>query len=94
MAKVIAGSWVEIESIILTPPERAAACPEDTRATPLILRVSGFLQEDAEPGSPARIRSIIGREHAGRLCQVNPSYTHSFGATVPELLTIGREVES
>ena len=30
-------------------------------------------------------------EHTGILKVVNPSYSHSFGATVPELLTIGTE---
>jgi hypothetical protein len=43
-------------------------------------------------GQPARIRTLIGREQSGTLLVVNPSYTHTFGETVPELLTIGTEV--
>ena len=35
------------------------------------------------------ITSIIGRRHTGVLDCVNPSYSHSFGNTVPERLTIG-----
>ena len=38
------------------------------------------------------MKSLIGREHKGILRTVNPSYNHSFGTTVPELLGIGREV--
>jgi hypothetical protein len=59
------------------------------RRVPYMLRVSGFLIEPAEPGGPARVRTIIGRELSGTLKTVNPSYSHSFGNTVPELLTIG-----
>jgi 2-amino-4-ketopentanoate thiolase alpha subunit len=49
------------------------------------------LLEDSELGSPARIRTLIGRELDGILKTVNPSYAHSFGQVVPELLTIGLE---
>ncbi len=73
------GTWVEVRTIILQPSERAAAVPEDTAATPLVQWVSGFLDEEAH----------IGRRHTGVLDCVNPSYSHSFGNTVPELLTIG-----
>lgn len=89
MSQIPSGTWVEIEQIVLTPAQRAPTLPEDTQATPYVLRVSGFLVEPAEPGGPARVRTLIGRELAGTLIRVNPSYTHSFGDTVPELLTIG-----
>ena len=91
MSKVEKGTWVEIERVLLRPEQRAANLPEDTAKTPYVLRLSGFLQEDAELGQQVRIRSLIGREHQGVLRLVNPSYTHSFGNTVPELLKIGRE---
>ena len=93
MSKVKKDAWVEIEQVILKPEERAPSLPEDTRQTPYILRVSGFLMEEAEVGQEAHIRTIIGRELSGILKVVNPSYSHSFGATVPELLTIGTEAE-
>ena len=93
MNKVKQGTWVEIEQVILRPEERAPSLPEDTRQTPYILRVSGFLTTEAEVGQEAHIRTIIGRELSGILKVVNPSYSHSFGATVPELLTIGTEAE-
>jgi hypothetical protein len=91
MAKIAAGTWVEIEKIILTPEERAPTLPEDTQKVPYVLYVSGFLIADADLGAPARIRTLIGRELEGTLKTVNPSYSHSFGKVVPELLSIGLE---
>ena len=85
------GDWVEIEKIILTPEQRAQTCPEDTKSTPYKVRMSGFLDEDAEVGAEAKVTSMIGRVHVGRVLRVNPSYTHSFGDTVAEILTIGTE---
>lgn len=93
MNRIPEGTWVEIEQIVLKPEERAQNLPEDTRQTPYVLRVSGFLAEEAELGQPARIHTFIGRELAGKLITVNPSYNHSFGKIVPELLTIGTEAE-
>lgn len=83
------GTWVEIESTVLQPAERAPGLPEDTARTPYVLRLSGFLEEDAEVGKEVRVKSLIGRTHRGVLRLVNPGYDHSFGATVPELLRIG-----
>lgn len=89
---VPAGTWVEVTSEVLAVGERAPGLPEDTAAVPLVLRVSGFLVQPATVGGPARVRTLIGRELAGTLLTVNPSYTHTFGRTVAELLTIGTEV--
>ena len=93
MSKIVQGTWVEIEQIVLKPEERAPNLPEDTRQTPYMLHVSGFLLEDTDMGQDACISTIIGRELSGVLKTVNPSYHHSFGAVVPELLTIGTEAE-
>jgi len=93
MNQIQSGTWVEIEQVVLTPEQRAPTLPEDTKQVPYLLRVSGFLVEPAELGGPARIRTIIGRELSGVLKTVNPSYSHSFGTVVPELLTIGTEAE-
>ena len=94
MSKIPKGTWVEIEEVILRPEERATTLPEDTRQTPYVMRVSGFLLHDAELGQRVHIRTIIGRELSGTPRTVNPSYQHSFGDTVPELLTIGTEEEA
>ena len=93
MAKVKKGTWVEIQQVVLTPEQRAQSLPDDTKIVPYLLRASGFLLEDAEMGEEAHIQTIIGRNLGGKLITVNPSYSHSFGATVPELLTIGTEYE-
>ena len=92
MSTVPEGTWVEVGRSVLEAGQRAPGLPADTAAVPLVLRVSGFLLEPATLGGPARIRTLIGREQAGTLLVVNPSYTHSFGQTIPELLTIGSEV--
>lgn len=93
MSIVEKGTWVEIEQVVLKPEQRAPTLPEDTRQAPYLMRVSGFLSEAAEIGQEASIRTIIGRELRGTLKTVNPSYNHSFGTVIPELLTIGTEAE-
>ena len=93
MSTVSTGTWVEIERVVLEPGERAPTLPEDTRQVPYLLRASGFLLDDAALGEPARVRTLIGRELTGKLTTVNPSYSHSFGETVQELLDIGLDRE-
>ena len=93
MTTVSKGTWVQVERVVLEPAERAPTLPEDTRQVPYVLRVSGFLLEDAAIGADARVRTLIGRELSGSLTTVNPSYDHSFGETVAELLDIGLDRE-
>jgi 2-amino-4-ketopentanoate thiolase alpha subunit len=83
------GAWVQIEQVVMEPDERAPNLPEDTRGVPYVLRVSGFLIDDAAIGDAARVRTLIGRELGGTLTTINPGYAHSFGDTVAELLDIG-----
>ena len=89
MDQIQPGTWVEIKQIVLTSEQRAPTLPEDTKGVPYVMLVSGFLVEPTELGGPARVRTLIGRELRGTLVKVNPGYSHSFGNTVPELLTIG-----
>lgn len=91
MAKIEKGTWVEVEQVVLTPDQRASTLPEDTKKVPYMMRVSGFLEKDAEMGQEVEIRTIIGRVLNGKLVTLNPSYMHTFGNTVPELLKIGTE---
>lgn len=93
MSKIAKGTWVEIEQVVLTPEQRAPSLPEDTKQTPYLLHVSGFLQAEAKMGQEVTIRTIIGRELSGTLKTVLPSYSHSFGTVIPELLSIGTEAE-
>ncbi len=93
MAKIAKGSWVEIEQVVLTPEQRVQTLPEETRSVPYLLRVSGFLQQDADLGEEVQVKTIIGRTLAGKLKSANPGYRHSFGETIPELLRIGTDQE-
>ena len=88
------GAWVEIERTVLTPEQRAQGLPADTASTPLLEWIDGVLAAPAKVGDEATIKTIIGREHSGTLRRVNPGYSHSFGDTVAEILTIGTEYES
>lgn len=94
MNRIPKGTWVEIEQVVLSPAERSPAVPEDTAKTPLILHVSGFLQEDSNTGDTVRIHTVIGRILEGRLLGIRAGYSHSFGDVIPELLTIGTEAEA
>jgi len=57
-----------------------------------MLWVKGFLEEDAEIGQEVTVRTIIGRSLKGKMIAVNPPYEHNFGRTIPELLTVGKEL--
>jgi hypothetical protein len=81
-------SWVRIHSIILEPGERAPQVPEDTKKVPLEMWVKGFLRQDAELGKTAEVTTRTGRVETGILLEENPSYRHSFGDFVPELLSV------
>jgi 2-amino-4-ketopentanoate thiolase alpha subunit len=83
-----AGTWVEVRRILLPPGARAPQVPADTQRVPLELRVKGFLTHSAELGAEAEIETLIGRPLRGVLCDPCPSYDHSFGPPVPELLAI------
>ncbi|MBU1109774.1 MAG: hypothetical protein KKB51_24040 [Candidatus Riflebacteria bacterium] len=89
MSEVKAGTWVEIEKILLTPEQRAPQTPEDTHATPYLMKVAGFLVADAPTDSEVTIRTLSGRIVGGKLKVVRPHYEHSFGETIEELLIIG-----
>ena len=88
------GTWVEIHNVVLPANERAPQVPEDTRRVPLEMRVKGFLLAPAAIGEDAEIETLSGRHLRGRLAEVNPAYTHSFGSPVPELSPIGCEVRA
>ncbi|MCG8569895.1 MAG: 2-amino-4-ketopentanoate thiolase [Spirochaetes bacterium] len=91
--KVTKGTWVEIESIILPAGQRSPKVPEDTQKIPLQMRVRGYLENEANLGDEVTISTLIGRKLEGRLVEVNPGYTHTFGRPVLELLTIGQELK-
>lgn len=95
MAKLISkGTWVEIHNIVLPAGKRAPQVPEDTQQVPLEMRVKGFLVEPASLDEEVEIITTVGRHLRGTLIEVNPAYTHQFGAPIPELSTIGGEVRA
>ncbi len=95
MAESVAkGTWVEIHRIVLTPEERAAQIPEDTKRVLLEMRAKGFLEKTAHVGEQAEIVTPAGRRLRGTLTDINPAYVHSFGSPIPELSTIGAEVRA
>jgi hypothetical protein len=88
------GTWVEIHRIVLPAGERAAQVPVDTAQVPLEMRVKGFLVAPAAVGAEAEIVTASGRQLRGTLVEINPAYTHGFGAPVPELTSIASEVRT
>ncbi|MDD4211793.1 MAG: 2-amino-4-oxopentanoate thiolase subunit OrtA [Bacilli bacterium] len=88
------GSWVLIERIVLEPQERSSHIPEDTKKTPLKMWVKGTLLEDAEMFDWVHIKTKTHRLEEGKLIEVNPTYRHSYGEFVPELLRIETLVRS
>jgi hypothetical protein len=92
--RVAAGTWVEIERVVLVPEARAPHVPEDTRRVPLEMRAKGLLLAEAVPGEEVEIETAAGRRLRGTLREASPAYTHGFGPPVPELLAAGREARA
>ena len=88
------GTWVEIHTIVLPAGERAPQIPEDTQLVSLEMRVKGFLVESRSLNDEVEIVTAVGRHLRGTLIEVNPAYTHQFGAPIPELSIIGGEVRA
>ena len=88
------GDWVQIRDTVLEAGERAPQVPADTAGLPLLMWVKGFLQdEEASIGAEVAVVTMSGRTVRGTMTQVNPRYTHDFGACVPELLQVHRQVK-
>jgi len=86
---VPAGTWVEIENVILAAHERTAALPDDTRVQDFVGRTRGFLAAPARLGERATVTTLIGRLVEGRLREVDPRNPVDFGDPVAQLLAIG-----
>ena len=85
------GDWVRIHSIILTPEQRSAAVPDDTKSVPLEQWTKGYLHADTKLGDIAVGTTRTGRVVSGTLVDETPHYSHSFGDFVPELQQAGDE---
>ena len=80
--------------MVLAPEERAPQVPEDTKQTPLMMWLKGFLIDDeAKIGDEVSIKTLSGRITRGKLVEINPRHIHNFGDPVHELLEIGMELK-
>jgi 2-amino-4-ketopentanoate thiolase alpha subunit len=92
-APVPAGTWVELERVILKPGKRAPGIPADTASVPFAARVRGFLLTPARMGTTAQARTQAERVVAGRLRAVLPRNPADFGDPSPELLRVGKAMK-
>ena len=82
------GDWVQIHNIILKPEERAPQIPDDTKKVSLEMWIKGTILHAAKIGEQVEIETATGRRVKGTLEEINPSYTHSFGSFVPEIIEV------
>jgi hypothetical protein len=88
------GSYIEIEKTILTPEERTAQLPEDTKKVPFKLWTKGFACTSGDIGDTVTIETITGRHISGKVTCIAPHYTHSYGEVMPEIMMIGRSLRT
>lgn len=93
METIKKGSWVRVYDVVLKSTERSPNLPEDTKNVPLEMWNKGFLLNDGKVGDPVKIKTLTNRIVTGKLLEENPTYTHSFGKFVPEILPIGRQLK-
>ncbi|HET6497635.1 MAG TPA: 2-amino-4-oxopentanoate thiolase subunit OrtA [Coriobacteriia bacterium] len=88
------GQWVEVERVLLEPADRVAGLPGDTASTPLVAWVKGLALGVAALGEECEVETASGRVVRGRLSDLDPCYTHTFGSQPPEIATIGRDLRA
>lgn len=88
------GEWVEVERVVLEPADRAEGLPEDTARQPLKMWVKGFAREAARIGEEVEVETMTGRVVRGKLTDVLPGYTHTFGRPPAELAPVGRDLRA
>jgi 2-amino-4-ketopentanoate thiolase alpha subunit len=86
------GDWVQIEAVVLPPGRRADNLPPATGKCPYIMRLNGYLLEDAAEGTACAIRTLAGRKVPGSLLAGECSYGHSYGSVIKELIDVRVEL--
>lgn len=86
--------WVEVERVLLEPPERSPNLPSDTAEQPLLTWVKGFAQDEAALGEELTVETMTGRLVVGRLSSTTPGYYHTFGDSIAELSHVGRDLRA
>lgn len=79
------GTYVKILKDYLKPEERLETLPEVTKKTPLKGWVKGKLLKEGELNDEAPIETLTGRFVLGKVIDVEPSHSHTFGGYVKEL---------
>src|SRR2546426_3398782 len=90
---IAAGTWVELERVILERGGRAPGSPADTASVPFAARVRGFLVAPARRGTAAEVRTQADRVVNGKLRAVLPRNPADFGNPSPELLFVGKAMK-
>jgi len=86
------GDFIQVHKVILEPNQRMEGLPSSTKYVPYECWIKGFLMnESANMGDEVRVKTLIGREISGALCEVSPKYEHDFGETQEEILSVGYE---
>lgn len=89
------GDYVQIMFVVLDANERKPGLPEDTAKTPYLALVTGSLKDEkAAIGDKVTISTPVGRLMEGKLHAINPPLGSTFGRPVPELLSIGDELQA
>jgi 2-amino-4-ketopentanoate thiolase alpha subunit len=92
--RCLTGQWVEVERVLLEPADRAANLPEETASKPLLVWVKGFALGEAAPGEECEVETMTGRVVRGRLSDLDPAYTHTFGSQPSEIAGVGRDLRA
>jgi len=88
------GTYIEIEKTILTPEQRTAQIPEDTKKVPFKLWVKGFACTEGDIGDTLSLETVTGRVISGKVTRITPNYTHSYGESIPEIMMIGKSLKA
>ena len=82
------GTYVYIKKIVLKSSERSSHIPLDTLDKDFVMKVKGYLVNDASLGDNVDILTETKRKVSGILIEANPTYTHSFGDYLDEVKTM------
>lgn len=88
------GEWVQIESMILAPAQRAHHLPVETKGLPYLMRLNGYLQAETAVGQVCEIKTLAGRCVKGQLVAEKPAYRHSYGQVIRELIDVRQELQA